>query len=97
MQEYYNYFWHAHFVYNSSYIVIQDGARYDKSGNRIKRPASNKYPRQQVKQLLIPKQAVPKQSRPLIKVQKKNYQQYKPTKVVRNIFQIQVIHFNFYS
>ena len=72
-----------------SYIVKQDGARYDKSGNRIKRPASNKYPRQQVKQLLIPKQAVPKQSRPLIKVQKKNFQQYQPTKVVRNIFQFQ--------
>ena len=67
-------------------IVHQDGARYDNNGNRIKRPASNKFPRQQVKNLLIPKQAVPKQSRPLIKVQKKKYQQYQPTKVVSNKF-----------
>lgn len=62
---------------------VRDGARYDNNGNRIKRPASNKFPRQQVKNLLIPKQAVPKQSRPLIKVQKKKYQQYQPTKVAR--------------
>ena len=70
------------FIRMSFCIVQQDGARYDNNGNRIKRPASNKFPRQQVKNLLIPKQAVPKQSRPLIKVQKKNYQQYQPTKVV---------------
>jgi len=61
----------------------RDGARYDKSGNRIKRPVSNKVPRQSVQQLLIPKQA-PKQARPFVKVQRKGYQQqYLPQQSAR--------------
>lgn len=52
----------------------RDGARYDENGNRVKRPTTNKVPRQNVQHLLIQKQR-PNQARPLIKVQKKGYPQ----------------------
>ena len=55
-------------------LSFKDGARYDENGNRVKRPTTNKVPRQNVRHLLIQKQR-PNQARPLIKVQKKGYPQ----------------------
>ena len=55
-------------------LSFKDGARYDENGNRVKRPTTNKVPRQNVQHLLIQKQR-PNQARPLIKVQKKGYPQ----------------------
>lgn len=62
----------------------RDGARYDDNGNRIKHPTSStkKVPRQNVQHLLIPRQAS-NQGRPLVKVQRKNYQQYAPQRLAR--------------
>ena len=55
-------------------LSFKDGARYDENGNRVKRPTTNKVPRQNVQHLLIQKQRS-NQVRPLIKVQKKGYPQ----------------------
>lgn len=63
----------------------RDGARYDKNGNRMKYPArnANKVPRKKVQHLLIPRKAT-KQTRPLVKVQDRSYQQeYLPKPLAR--------------